>query len=84
MGYECFHEDWRVRIGVMVGAAAFRGLGRLRRVGLRNLELAFPEKTAQEREAILRLEYRNLGLLLAEFCKMPDYTRGDGEPIHSL
>ncbi len=61
-------------IGVMVGAAAFRGLGRLRRVGLRNLELAFPEKTAQEREAILRLEYRNLGLLLAEFCKMPDYT----------
>jgi KDO2-lipid IV(A) lauroyltransferase len=58
----------------MVGAAAFRGLGRLRRVGLRNLELAFPEKTAQQREAILRLEYRNLGLLLAEFCKMPDYT----------
>ena len=58
----------------MVGAAAFRGLGRLRRVGLRNLELAFPEKTPQEREAILRLEYRNLGLLLAEFCKMPDYT----------
>jgi len=61
-------------IGAMVGAAAFRGLGRLRRVGLRNLELAFPEKTPQEREAILRLEYRNLGLLLAEFCKMPDYT----------
>jgi KDO2-lipid IV(A) lauroyltransferase len=43
-------------------------------VGLRNLELAFPEKTAQERDAILRLEYRNLGLLLAEFCKMPAYT----------
>jgi KDO2-lipid IV(A) lauroyltransferase len=28
----------------------------------------------QEREAILRAEYRNLGFLLAEFCKMPDYT----------
>jgi KDO2-lipid IV(A) lauroyltransferase len=26
------------------------------------------------REAILRCEYRNLGFLLAEFCKMPDYT----------
>ncbi len=66
---------WLARaIGAAIGAIAFRGLGRLRRVGLRNLELAFPEMTAQEREAILRSEYRNLGLLLAEFCKMPDYT----------
>ena len=61
-------------VGAAIGALAFRGLGRLRRVGLRNLEMAFPELTAQEREAILRSEYRNLGFLLAEFCKMPDYT----------
>ena len=58
----------------MIGAIAFRALGRLRRVGLRNLALALPELTAEEREAILRSEYRNLGLLLAEFCKMPNYT----------
>jgi KDO2-lipid IV(A) lauroyltransferase len=61
-------------IGAAIGAMAYRGLGRLRRVGLRNLELAFPKKTAAEREATLRSVYRNLGLLLAEFCKMPDYT----------
>jgi KDO2-lipid IV(A) lauroyltransferase len=61
-------------VGAAIGAIAFHGLGRLRRVGLRNLELAFPEKTAAEREAILRSEYRNLGFLLAEFCKMPGYT----------
>jgi Kdo2-lipid IVA lauroyltransferase/acyltransferase len=61
-------------VGAAIGASAFRGLGRLRRVGLRNLELAFPEMTPREREAILRSEYRNLGFLLAEFCKMPDYT----------
>ena len=61
-------------IGAMIGAIAFRALGRLRRVGLRNLALALPELTAEEREAILRSEYRNLGLLLAEFCKMPNYT----------
>ena len=60
--------------GALIGAVAFRVLGRLRRVGLRNLELAFPEMPEREREAILRSEYRNLGLLLAEFCKMPDYT----------
>jgi Kdo2-lipid IVA lauroyltransferase/acyltransferase len=61
-------------VGAAIGAVAFHALGRLRRVGLRNLELAFPERTPREREAILRSEYRNLGLLLAEFCKMPDYT----------
>lgn len=61
-------------VGTAIGAVAFRGLGRLRSVGLRNLELAFPEKTAAEREAILRQVYRNLGYLLAEFCEMPGYT----------
>jgi Kdo2-lipid IVA lauroyltransferase/acyltransferase len=61
-------------VGAAIGGLAFHGLGRLRRVGLRNLEMAFPELPAAEREAILRSEYRNLGLLLAEFCKMPDYT----------
>jgi Kdo2-lipid IVA lauroyltransferase/acyltransferase len=61
-------------VGAAIGAIAFRVLGRLRRVGLRNLELAFPEMTAADREATLRAEYRNLGLLLAEFCKMPGYT----------
>jgi len=60
--------------GAAIGAIAFHVLGRLRRVGLRNLELAFPEMTAKDRETILRSEYRNLGLLLAEFCKMPGYT----------
>ena len=61
-------------IGAAIGAIAFRVLGRLRRVGIRNLELAFPEMTAADRETTLRSEYRNLGFLLAEFCKMPDYT----------
>jgi Kdo2-lipid IVA lauroyltransferase/acyltransferase len=60
--------------GALVGAIAYRLLGRLRSVGLRNLELAFPEMPMAEREAILRSEYRNLGFLLAEFCKMPGYT----------
>jgi KDO2-lipid IV(A) lauroyltransferase len=60
--------------GALIGAIAFRVLGRLRRVGLRNLELAFPEMPSQERESILKSEYRNLGYLLAEFCKMRGYT----------
>ena len=61
-------------VGAAIGAIAYRGLGRLRRVGLRNLRLAFPERSESEREAILRKVYRNLGYLLAEFCEMPGYT----------
>ncbi len=60
--------------GVAIGWIAYFGLGRLRRVGERNLLLAFPQKTEAERERILRAEYRNLGLLLAEFCLMPRYS----------
>ncbi|MGA1981925.1 MAG: lysophospholipid acyltransferase family protein [Acidobacteriaceae bacterium] len=60
--------------GVGIGAFAYAVLGRLRRVGQRNLELAFPDMPAAERARILRLEYRNLGWLLAEFCQMSSYT----------
>jgi KDO2-lipid IV(A) lauroyltransferase len=73
-GIRLFPRGLARAIGAVIGAVAYRVLGRLRRVGLRNLEIAFPEITAKEREAILRSEYRNLGLLMAEFCKMPDYT----------
>ncbi len=48
---------------------------RLRRVGLRNLEIAFPEKRAAERRRILRGTFTSLGRQLAEFCLFPRYTR---------
>jgi Kdo2-lipid IVA lauroyltransferase/acyltransferase len=47
---------------------------RLRRVGMRNLEIAFPEKTKAERERILRGEFASLGRQLAEVCRFPKYT----------
>jgi KDO2-lipid IV(A) lauroyltransferase len=62
------------RAGAMIGWVAYATLGRLKRVGLRNLQLAFPEMGAEERETTLRALYRNLGCLLAEFCQMPRYT----------
>jgi KDO2-lipid IV(A) lauroyltransferase len=61
-------------IGTVISTVAYHALGRLRSVGLRNLELAFPDLSAPERTCILRLEYRNLGWLLAEFCQMSTYT----------
>ncbi len=48
---------------------------RLWHVGLRNLELAFPEKKLRERKRILRGVYTSLGRELAEFTKFPKYTK---------
>ena len=61
-------------VGSGIGTVAFLGLVRLRRVGVLNLQLAFPEMPEVEREKLLRSVYGNLGALLAEFCLMPRYT----------
>ena len=61
--------------GQGIAAFAYAALGRLRQVGLRNLEIAFPHLSRAEREHVLRAEYRHLGWLLAEFCQMSRYTR---------
>lgn len=59
--------------------AAGRGLGRLahavagglRRTGMRNLELAFPEKSLDERGDILRNSFVGLGRQLGVFSQFP-------------
>lgn len=48
---------------------------KLRRVGRRNLELAFPEKTRPERARILRGVFTCIGRQAAEVCLFPKYTR---------
>jgi Kdo2-lipid IVA lauroyltransferase/acyltransferase len=62
------------RLGAFVGRLALLLTPRLRRTGHRNLSLAFPDKTAVQRQQVLSRLYRNLGWLLAEFCQMPRYT----------
>jgi KDO2-lipid IV(A) lauroyltransferase len=42
---------------------------------MRNLELAFPEKSNSERRRILRAEFTSLGRQLAEVCHFPKYTK---------
>jgi KDO2-lipid IV(A) lauroyltransferase len=54
---------------------------RLRRVGMRNLELAFPEKSIPERKRILRGVFTSLGRQLAEVCQFPKYTRENVEDV---
>ena len=61
--------------GAALGAVAWWVLPKLRRTGLRNLELAYPEMPGAERRRILRGVYRQLGWQLGEFCQMRRYTR---------
>ncbi|MBZ5704095.1 MAG: lysophospholipid acyltransferase family protein [Acidobacteriia bacterium] len=48
---------------------------RLRRVGMRNLGMAFPQKSRRERARILRGVFTSLGRQLGEVCLFPKYTR---------
>ena len=62
-------------IGITFGLTIYAVHGRLRRVGLRNLTLAFPQMPARERSRIVRREFISLGRQLAEVCLFPRYTR---------
>lgn len=65
---------WSRRVGAAMASAIGHVAGKLSAVGRRNLSLAFPEWTQEEREAVLWRLYRNLGWLLAEFAQMSRYS----------
>jgi len=61
--------------GISLGLLVYFLHVRLRRVGLRNLELAFPQMPRRQRRRILRGVFVSLGRQLAEVCLFPRYTR---------
>ena len=61
-------------VGIGVGRVTYLLHGKLRRVGMRNLGMAFPEKSIRERRKILRGVFTSLGRQLAEVCLFPRYT----------
>jgi KDO2-lipid IV(A) lauroyltransferase len=67
-------RGWARLIAGFLAIAVYGALGRLRRVGVRNLGLAFPELSAKARRDILRGTYRSLAWQLVEFCRMAGYT----------
>jgi Kdo2-lipid IVA lauroyltransferase/acyltransferase len=54
---------------------------RLRKVGMRNLAMAFPQKSEAGRARILRGEFTSLGRQLAEVCQLPRYTLNNVEEV---
>ena len=57
-----------------IAFAVYWCFGRLRRVGVRNLEMALPELSSKARKKILKRVYLHLGWQLVEFCRMARYT----------
>ena len=68
-------------LGIFVGLAAFTLVGRLRRVGMRNLEIAFPQMPVHRRRGIIRELFVGFGRHLAEFCMFPRYTAENARAV---
>ena len=62
-------------VGIGLGWLIYLLHGKLRHVGMKNLALAYPEKTRHQRARILRGEFTSLGRQLAEVCLFPKLTR---------
>jgi len=58
------------RLGIAGGWLAFHLERAHRKVGMRNLDIAFPERTEPERRRILRASYLNLGRAAAEYIRL--------------
>ena len=62
-------------VGIVLAQTVHLLHGRLRRVGMRNLQLAFPQMPASQRRRILRGVFTSLGRQLGDFCRFPHYDR---------
>ena len=63
-----------VKLGMFVAGLSYRFLSSLRRTGMRNLEIAYPEKTIKEREKLLRGTFDSLGRMLGDLSQFPKAT----------
>jgi KDO2-lipid IV(A) lauroyltransferase len=73
-GFGALPRSAAVAFGVAIGRISYVLLGRLRRTGERNLEIAFPELDQSDRERLLRGCFESLGRLLGEFSQLPKAT----------
>ncbi|NUL82015.1 MAG: lysophospholipid acyltransferase family protein [Armatimonadetes bacterium] len=61
-------------IGRGAGSAAYRLSKKRRRIAHQNLTLAFPHLSTQDRSAIARRLFKNLGMGIVDFFKMPSLS----------
>jgi KDO2-lipid IV(A) lauroyltransferase len=64
-----------ISVGKFIARCIYKIHKRLRQIGFRNLEMAMPELTRQEREKILAAVFDNLGRMLGEFSQFLKISR---------
>ena len=70
-----------VAVAVSIARVCFRSLGGLRKTGMRNLEIAFPEMDGDERRRLLKGTFENLGRVLGEVSQFSKTTPAKIEEI---
>ncbi len=65
------------RLAASGSRAVFGSLPRLHRIGLRNLELAFPDLSLEERQKILTQSLDNFGRIAADFAPFAGITKDE-------
>src|SRR4029078_7946649 len=68
----------------LISSIAYLVLGSLRRVGMRNLEIAFPEKSELERAEIIKGTFQRLGRARVETSHFGKMTPADVERLFRL
>lgn len=74
-GLNAMPLKWAMKTGEALGRVAYGAAGNLRRTGDRNLKLAFPEKTDEERRELLKGTFAGLGRQLGLFSKFASDSR---------
>jgi Kdo2-lipid IVA lauroyltransferase/acyltransferase len=70
-------RPFATRIAMIGSRLLFACLPRLHRIGLRNLELAFPDLSLAERRELLEQSFENFGRIIADFAHFPHVTPAD-------
>jgi KDO2-lipid IV(A) lauroyltransferase len=78
---EALPRAFALKVGQAVGALAYLVLPHLRRNAETNLRLALPTLDEQNRKAIKRGVFRNLGRLLGEVSQFPKLNRANIEQV---
>jgi len=65
-----------LRLGTGIGSLLYRFVKRRRQIALNNLKMAFgDEREDEELKQIARASFQNMGKTLAEFLRLPKYSR---------
>jgi len=70
-----------IAAGKFLGLLAYVVMSRLRKVGIRNLQIAFPQMTEKQRRRIVFQLFQGLGRELAEFCMFPRYSAENARKV---